>query len=155
MTTRTLSIIALTLWVLTIFALAFMFVRGQTVTATDGRKAVVLGAAERDLVLMEMRGMLGAVRGVVAGLAQNDMNKVAAAARSAGMAAAVDVSPQLLAKLPLEFKQLGMGTHKGLDELAAAAEKGAGRDEVLNGLEAQLASCVACHATYSIQAEKE
>jgi hypothetical protein len=150
MTSRTLSLIAITLWVVTVIAVVTLFVRGQTTPSTDGRKAVVLTAQEHDLVLMEMRGMLQSVQGVVGALATDDMAAVAKAARASGMAAAADTTPALMAKLPLEFKQLGLSVHKGWDGLAQLAEHGATTDEVLNRLETQLSSCVGCHAGYRL-----
>lgn len=94
--------------------------------------------------------MLSSVQGVIAGVAARDMKQVAVAARASGTAAAVDMSPQLMAALPLEFKQLGLSVHKGFDELAAAAEQGMPPSEVLSQLGAQLNACVACHATYRL-----
>lgn len=150
MTTRTLAWLALALWVITLAVAAFYFVRGQTLTSADGRQAVVLPPASRDRVLSEMRTMLASVQGVLTGLAENDMKGVAQAARASGMAAAVDMSPQLMAALPLEFKQLGMGVHRSFDKLAAAAEAGASRNEILSRLGTQLSFCVACHASYRL-----
>jgi hypothetical protein len=49
------------LWVLTIAGAATLFVRGYTTTSADGRVAVTLSDAERDMVLGEMRGLLLAV----------------------------------------------------------------------------------------------
>ena len=49
----------------------------------------------------------------------------AAAARASGMGAAVDLSPGLMARLPLDFKNLGMSVHKRFDDLAQAARPAA------------------------------
>ena len=150
MTTRSLAWIAVALWALTVLVAALYFVRGQTLPSADGRQAIVLPPASRDRVLSEMRTMLASVQGVLTGLADNDMKGVAQAARVSGMAAAVDMSPQLMAALPLEFKRLGMGVHSSFDELAAAAEAGASKNEILSRLGSQLSSCVACHASYRL-----
>lgn len=151
MKSRTLSLIAIALWAATVVVVVTLFVRGQTTPSTDGRKAIVLTAQEHDLVLMEMRGMLQSVQGVVNGLAGNDMAAVAKAARASGMAAAADTTPALMAKLPLEFKQLGLSVHQGWDGMAQLAEHGASADEILTRLDAQLSSCVGCHAGYRLQ----
>lgn len=148
MKARTWSIIAIALWAITFAIIVTLFVRGQTKPSTDGRKTVVLTAQEHDAVLKEMRAMLQSVHGVVQGLAQDDMAAVAKAARASGMAAAEDTSPALMAKLPLEFKRLGVSVHRSWDGLAQLAEQGATSDEILNQLDAQLASCVGCHAGY-------
>ena len=80
------------------------------------------------------------------------MKRVAHAAHDGGMAAAADVNPALMAKLPLEFKELGFGLHRRFDDLAKAAESGASREQVLTGLSTQLSTCVGCHASYRIEA---
>ena len=124
MTARVLSITAIALWLVTIAVTAFFFVRGQTQLAPDGRTTVLLGSDERNLVLTEMRGMLETVQIVVDGVNEGDMKQVAQAARASGMAAAADVNPALMAKLPLEFKQLGLSVHKRFDEIATAVDLG-------------------------------
>ena len=152
MSTRMLSIIAITLWLVTIAVAVFFFVRGQTRVAPDGRTAVLLAPDERNLVLAEMRGMLGTVQGMVDGVKVGNLNQVAQAARASGMAAAADVNPALMAKLPLEFKELGLSVHKRFDEIAAEADSGASREQMLASLSTQLSACVACHASYRIEA---
>jgi hypothetical protein len=97
------ALFAIILWLATIATFAWFFVRGNTTSGTDNRTAVILQASERDLVLGEMRALLTATQGILVGLNANDMPQVAKAARSAGMAAAVDVNPALMAKLPLSF----------------------------------------------------
>ncbi|HUJ76330.1 MAG TPA: hypothetical protein VL359_15820 [bacterium] len=129
---------------------AYFFVRGMTTRSSDGRQAIALSPPERDMVLAEMRGNLAAVQGVLAGLLAKDMQQVSSAARASGMAAAADVTPSLLAKLPLAFKDLGFSVHRGFDELADAAQKGATPDQVLSRLNTQLQSCMACHAAYRL-----
>jgi len=152
MSTRSLSAAAIVLWLLTATAALFFFVRGQTHVAPDGRTAVQLAPDERDLVLSEMRGLLASVQGVVDGVIASDMKRVAQAAHDSGMAAAADLNPTLMAKLPLEFKQLGLGLHRRFDDLAKAAESGASREQVLTSLNTQLLTCVGCHASYRVEA---
>lgn len=114
------------------------------------RRTLEVPAEGRELVLAEMRTMLSSVQGIVAGLAENDMARVAAAARASGTGAAVDMAPGLGQRLPGEFKQLGMSVHRGFDDLAAAAESGASTTEVLERLRTQLGSCVACHEAFRL-----
>ncbi len=151
MNTRSLAIAALVLWGISAIAIGIMIVRGSTTEGADGRTAIVLTEAEKGVVLGEMRHLLEAVQGVVDGVAQDDMAKVTASARAAGAAAAADVNPGLMTKLPLDFKQLGMGVHRGFDELADAAEQGESASQILNRLGGMLNTCVGCHATYSLQ----
>ena len=151
---RMIAWVSLGLWVVTAAVVAVLFVRGSTAPSTDGRRAILLSPAERDLVLGEMRAMLGSVQGIMQGVNANDLRQAAAAARASGMQAAVDINPALMAKLPLEFKQLGMSVHHGFDDLAAAVEKGvADRDDVLRRVGTQLSACVGCHAAYRIAAD--
>ncbi|MFZ3016868.1 MAG: hypothetical protein WA056_00260 [Gallionella sp.] len=146
-----LTLLSLALWLATVATFAWFFVRGNTAAGTDGRTAVVLQAAERDLVLTEMRGLLTATHGILQGINANDMKQVAAAARSAGMGAAVDVNPALMAKLPLPFKELGMGVHHRMDDIAAAAEAGKPSPEIMGMLTDTMSSCIACHASWQLQ----
>jgi mono/diheme cytochrome c family protein len=92
-----------------------------------------------------MRLLLKAVSGVEGALSEDSLPKAAEAASSAGMAMAVDVNTVLMAKLPLEFKELGMGTHKAFDDLAADIRKGARAPSVLKSLSQITQKCIACH----------
>jgi mono/diheme cytochrome c family protein len=96
--------------------------------------------------------MLGTVQGMVDGVKAGNLKQVAQAARASGMAAAADVNPALMAKLPLEFKELGFGLHKRFDEIASEADSSASREHILESLSTQLSACVACHASYRIEA---
>lgn len=155
MSTRFLAISALGLWLATIAAAVFMFVEGQTAKGTDGRTAIILNQEEKDLVLTEMRTMLGSVQGVVAGLSEENLNRVRESAKASGMAIAGAVPPSLMAKLPFEFKQMGMGVHRGFDEISVAVEQQETPDMILMRLGEQVSSCVACHATYQLQVENK
>jgi hypothetical protein len=152
MTARVLSVVAIAVWLVTIIVAVFFFVYGRTQVAPDGRIAVLLASGERNLVLTEMRGMLEAVQVIVDGVRAADMKRVAQAARTSGVAAAADINPALMTKLPLEFKQLGLSVHKRFDEIATAADSDASREQLLASLSTQLSACVACHADYRLDA---
>ncbi len=143
-----LSLVALALWIVTVATFGVFFVRGNTAPGTDGRTAVVLAPAERDLILREMRGFLVGVQGILDGLNKNDMKQVASAARAIGMQSAVDVNPALMAKLPLPLKQLGMNVHHDMDDLADAAAAGKPAAELQSRLANTLSKCVACHSAW-------
>jgi hypothetical protein len=113
---------------------------------TDTRQRVALTSAERDAVLAEMRLMLGSVSGVLQGLAADDRAAVEKAARASGMVMAVD--PRLKQKLPRQFLEMGMATHRKFDQLADAAKGGAPSDQALRSLADLTTHCVACHAMY-------
>ena len=152
MNTRNLSLIAIGLWVITVAVAAWFFVAGNTVSSPDGRQAIVLSADEKNLILAEMRTMLGSVQGVVEGIANKDMQRVAQAARQSGSAVAAQVPAGLMGKLPLGFKQLGHTAHQGFDEIVVGAESGEPGDLMLARLGERLKNCVACHATYRLEA---
>lgn len=147
---KKLVVASILLWVLLVGAGIFLFVRGSVRKADDGRQAIQLLPAERDLVLFEMRGILTSVKGIVDGVNSGDMKQVAAAARASGMQAAQDVQPSLMAKLPMDFKKRGMHLHGEFDALADMAEKGADSKQVLSRLNDQLSQCVACHSAYRL-----
>lgn len=152
MKTNQLAQVALLLWIVTIAVLVWFFIRGNTAAGTDGRTAIMLHPAERELVLSEMRGLLAATQGILEGANQGDMPLIIKAARAAGMAGTAEVNPALMAKLPLEFKALGMGVHHDMDEIAKAAENGKPAAELLKMTSNILAKCVACHAVWQLKA---
>lgn len=149
-----LAAIALLLWVVTIAVFAWFFIRGNTAAGTDGRTAVVLQTAERDLVLSEMRGLLSATQQILDAANQGDMQRIAKAATAAGMAGAADVNPALMAKLPMEFKALGMSVHHDMDDIARAAQNGTPAAEILKMTANTLTKCVACHSAWQLPAAK-
>ena len=150
---KTFTTIAFALWVITIGVFGYFFVTGSTQKSTDNRTAVLLSSQESDLILGEMRTMLSATSGVLNALGEGDMKKASAAARSAGMAMAVDTTPVLMAKLPLEFKNLGMSVHGDFDLLAADIDTGLTPQQVAQRLGVTTTKCVACHAAYRLRAE--
>ena len=150
MNVRILSLTAIGLWVVTVVVAAWFFVTGNTVSSIDGRQAIMTSADEKNLILAEMRAMLASVQGVVAGIANNDMKRVAQAARQSGSAAAAQAPAGLIGKLPLGFKQLAHGAHQGFDEIVVGAESGEPGDLLLARIGERLNNCVACHATYRL-----
>ena len=145
--------IALLLWVATIAVFAWFFIRGNTRPGSDGRTAVVLQASERDRVLSEMRGLLSAIQGILEGANQGDMQRIIKVSKAAGMANAADVNPALMAKLPIEFKTLGMRVHRDMDEIAEAAGSGTPAPEILKMASNVLTKCVACHSVWQVKVE--
>ncbi len=147
---RGICAVALALWVVTITAGIWLFVKGTTKPGVDGRTEIVLAASERDLILGEMRQLLKAVDGVVRGLGepQSDLTQAESAARAAGMGMAADVNPALMAKLPLPFKQMGMSIHKDMDALADAIVQKETAQQILQRLSSMTARCTTCHDLY-------
>lgn len=137
---------------LAVGAYVFM-VRGDVVSSSDGRSAIRLSPGERDLVLIEMRAFLESVKGIVAAANDGDMAKVAESARAVGSGAAQEVPVSLMAKLPLEFKTLGLATHSAFDDMVAEAE-GIGESKVVMAkLAALMNNCTTCHAGYRLTSD--
>lgn len=151
MKSNKLAAAAILLWLATLAVLAWFFVHGNTSAGADGRTAIVLQADERGLVLAEMRALLSATQGILDGATQNDMKLVAKAATAAGMGSAADVKPALMAKLPMDFKLLGMSVHHDMDKIAKAAEAGAPQAELLKMTSNTLTKCVACHSAWQLK----
>jgi hypothetical protein len=155
MKSNKIAILSLLLWALTITLLAWIFIHGNTTTGTDGRTAIILQVSERNLILSEMRGLLSATQGILEGVNQNDMQRIAKASSAAGMIVAADASPTLMAKLPLELKTLGMSVHQDMDAIAKAAENKAPPPEILKMLTNTLTKCIACHATWQLKVAEQ
>ena len=139
------------LWLIMAAAIGYIFINGTAVPGADGRRALQLNGAEKQFVLKEMRRMLEAVQGIVAGLEDKDMKGVALAATPVGMAAMRGVPVSIMAKLPREFRKLGSSLHKGFDLIALEAEGIGDRDKLLSLLSQQLGRCVACHSSFSLK----
>ncbi|MFQ5519481.1 MAG: hypothetical protein ACE5E3_05725, partial [Mariprofundus sp.] len=91
---------------------------------------------------------------IVEALANNDLETVEKVARPLGSAAIATVDFRLRAKLPLEFKQLGFGTHYAFDDIAnMAAEKQPARAIQLK-LAETMNNCIACHASFQLPEKK-
>lgn len=133
----------------------YIFVTGLVMDSEDGRTAIVLNEAERDLVLTEMRGFLEAVEGVMDGVLEEDMAAVAESARTVGMATTQAVPMALMAKLPLEMKTLGMETHAAFDTIAREAEDMGDGTEILKLVRDALGNCTSCHASYRLAVNKD
>ena len=144
-----------TLVLLLALAAGGCFAPPRTAEPLYGREAVALEPAERDFVLAEMRHFVQAIRGILEGIADNDMKNVAAAARAAGsevhraqIAGPGSAAASVARKVPPEFRALGLATHAAFDEIALHAAQPDGRDRVLTALADNLRRCVACHAAY-------
>ena len=134
---------------LIIIGMGYVFViRGSVTVSDEGRTAIVISAGERDLVLAEMRGFLENLEAITNGLAEKDMTKIAESAKRGGMATEGQVPVSLMVKLPLEFKTLGMATHRAFDDLAREATDMGDSQVVLTKLGKLINNCTTCHAVY-------
>jgi hypothetical protein len=136
---------------LVISAMAYKFIiAGSTITAADGRTAILLEPGERALVLREMRGFVAGLQRINDALSREDMQGVATASRALGTPKTHDVPFALMAKLPLQFKALAMGVHGDFDAIAADAERTGLPRHTLAQLSAVLQKCTACHESYQL-----
>lgn len=117
---------------------------------SDGRAVIAVPSRAREMVRAEMRQMLSALNGVLTAAGAADSAALVEAARSGGMAVAVDTDPALADRLPDEFKRLGVDTHRAFDGVAEAAETGASVDTIAARMGRLTANCVACHETYRL-----
>ncbi|RDH87014.1 MAG: hypothetical protein DIZ78_05835 [endosymbiont of Escarpia spicata] len=139
------------LMLIVILGMAYKFiVVGSVEQATDGRLSLQLEPAEKDLVMAEMRAFLVTVQQINEGVVQDDMKKVADAARKVGRAAQEAVPVSLMGKLPLDFKKLGFDTHTKFDSLALDAEQFGDKEQTLGALTELMQNCISCHAGYRI-----
>lgn len=151
MSRNRLAAFAIALWLATIAAAAWVFVRGSTAPGTDGRTAIVLAASEKDFVMSEMRQLLATTQTILDGTLRDDRASIVGAARPVGMGASAHAPPTILAKLPLEFKKLAMSMHHDMDGLADAAEAGKPMPELQRMLSDVMLKCVQCHATWQFR----
>jgi hypothetical protein len=137
---------------LVIAAMAYEFiVVGSTEPAEDGRVAVILEPAERTLVLREMRDFVAGVQRIADALSRDNMKDVASAARAMGTVKMHDAPVAMMGKLPLGFKTLAFGVHRGFDGMAMDAEGIGMPKHSLAQLSDILQKCVACHAAYQLR----
>lgn len=144
--------ISFVLWLVTILITGVYVIRGGAVQQVSGaRNAIILSQSDRALVLEEMRAMLAATQQIIDGVARDDRQQIIAAAKGAGMGSAIDLDPNFLSKLPLEFKTLGFSMHSDMDFISKAADKQVPLPEISGMLAATLNKCVACHSAWEIK----
>jgi len=151
MKTNKTGLIAILLWAGLILVLGIRFVKGSTEKTADGRTAIIITDSEKTMILGEMRQLLQAVQGVVNGLDKNDAKAITDAALGGGTAIMIDHNPELMMKLPLEFKGQGIAVHKYFDKIGEEAKNGAKKEKILSMLNTQLQNCIACHAAYQFK----
>lgn len=135
--------------------LIYKFFTGSVAPSEDGRTAVILEKAERDLVLGEMRQFLVSVQAVSQAITAGDRETIVTEAHKAGMAAEADTPSVLLAKIPLAMKQLGFGTRGKFDEISEAARSGEDMKSLRQQLDALMGNCIACHAAFRLPEPQE
>ncbi|TGL36777.1 hypothetical protein EHQ52_02555 [Leptospira koniambonensis] len=148
-----LGLISFVLWAISASVFLYFFFSGNVSESIDGRIAIHLNPQEKNLVLTEMRGLLTSVNGIVSALAEDDYRRAELAASASGMEMVKkleDEEKTILLKLPIEFKQLGFGTHGQFDKIAEDLRQKKDTKLILKELDKLTQNCVRCHATYKI-----
>ena len=134
-----------------ILILCLGFMLWASPTLADDRQVIELTKDQRDRVLTQMRGFLEAIQDIVLAVAEEDMETVKETAKVYGMGHHSHPGQRGLGVgriAPMEFRQMGRGTHVAFDELAQAAEFGP--QMVLEELGVLMSNCTGCHATFQI-----
>jgi mono/diheme cytochrome c family protein len=118
--------------------------------SADTRQRVVLAHAQRHMMLAEMRGMLASVGGILQGLTTGDPAAAEKAARASGMAGSADMDPHIKGRLPQQFMDWAMRTHRGFDSLADRIKAGGNQTDIIRELATLTGNCVACHVAYRL-----
>lgn len=140
------ALCAFALWVLSQPALA----QRPPLSAGDPREAVALSADEAEELLSGMRTYLETIQGIVAAMAENDIERVPSIAAKSGARLLSGVKPSTGLKAPIGFSMMSFDTHDKFDKLAEKAKAGTSRTEVLSDLRDILGNCIACHASYRL-----
>ena len=119
----------------------------------DGRQELRLTAVEAEYVRAGMREHVVDIQALLAGLASQDLDGAARAARSAGTRS-LDGDPTrpptLGPKLPAAWKALLQTRMRGFDQVAQDIAQTAETARTLRDLSTAMATCVACHETFKL-----
>lgn len=104
-----------------------------------------------------MRGLLESVQDMLDASAEGDRARFSAAARRAGMNGPEKdhIPVNLATKLPIEFKKLGLGTHRAFDKIAAEVPERDMATFAAKRLGEMMTNCTACHSTFRIKSAPE
>lgn len=122
-------------------------------TNPDQRQALIMNAKQRHHVLTEMRQLLATTQGVVEGLAEDDMEKVAQAAALSAPQAPKTVDFRMKDVLPPDFLQMGKAAHVAFGDMEQKAKNGATKEEITRDLADTLNICTTCHSTFQVVLE--
>lgn len=126
-------------------------------TASDQRTPIAVTDEERAFMLREMRGLLESIGEILDASEAGDRARVAVAGRRSGMNGpeAEHIPKSLGAKLPPEFKKLGLATHRAFDQIALDADQFGDSQVTRRQLVELTRNCSACHATWRLSREGE
>ena len=116
-------------------------------TQDDERIRLGMTSAERVQFLDEMRQMLASIQGIVAGIGEEDRERIIEEARYSGNRMARATPASLRQRLPAEFQAIGGPTHMLFEEIVIRAES----DDMASIAELTgrtMQNCLACHAQF-------
>lgn len=119
--------------------------------SVDKREVLQLSDSERNFVLTEMREFVGALHAINQALANNDRETASKHAAKVGMHAAHGMPKDMMQKLPAQFRQFGMATHRAFDELATNLKDLDDPKIIFGQLAGLMGNCLSCHAIYQIR----
>lgn len=115
----------------------------------DPRQNLGFTSEEQAIFLEDMRHMLGSVQRIMQGIADDDREMIAAAAKRSGNRMARNTPASIRAKTPPEFRAIGGPMHMAFEEIAVRAETDPLED--ITALTANaMNQCMACHAQFRI-----
>lgn len=119
----------------------------------DARIGIPLSAADAAELRTEMRGQLMTVQGLVAALAADDWDAVAALAdaQRPGPQRHAAGPPGFRAHLPATWFELARPMHQAYGAIAGEARGERRRDAALRHLSSAMSQCTACHALHRIE----
>ena len=113
----------------------------------DNRINLGFNQSEKAEFLSEMRQMLASIQGIIAGIGEDDREKIIKSARYSGNRMARETPESIKKKTPQSFKNIGGPTHMMFEELVIRAETD--DLETLTSFSAELMKqCLACHSMF-------
>lgn len=113
----------------------------------DTRISLGLSEAESVALLTEMRQMLASIQGIIAGIGEEDRQRIIEAARYSGNRMARETPESIKQKTPPAFKQLGGPTHMMFEELVIRADTD-DMDMLASFTGELMQQCLQCHAMF-------
>ena len=113
----------------------------------DTRISLGLSEAESVALLTEMRQMLASIQGIIAGIGEEDRQRIIEAARYSGNRMARETPESIKQKTPPAFKQLGGPTHMMFEELVIRADTD-DMDMLASFTGERMQQCLQCHAMF-------
>ncbi|OGS92005.1 MAG: hypothetical protein A2Z95_03825 [Gallionellales bacterium GWA2_60_18] len=140
-----------------VFADTAVYAQEKTaVVNQDNRIPVMLRPSERTRVLGDMRQYLKGLQEMFSALAEDDMTRVAAAARTLGTINVYNARLMFPTRSAVTFRELSVMVHADFEGLAGDAEKlkdsrnGENTKGIMRRLSQTMLKCVACHDSYRL-----